>query len=120
MGDSSANIFSKIVLMEECDISPLLDKEVTLEIDMSYTIGRSIAVLKDGTIIGHLDRMVTRVVWRYLRSGAPLKAKVYTEVCGWRNKPWFCILTHSFEIGVQINFLNLNLIKLKSGSDNRR
>ena len=105
--ESSASIFSKIVLIEECDISLLQNEEVNLEIDLSYTIGKSIAVLKDETIIGHLDRMVTRVVWRYLRSGAQLKAKVYTEVCGWRNKPWFCILTHSFEIGVTINFLNL-------------
>ena len=98
MAGSTARVFTKIILMEHCDMAPLLESQVDLEIDLSYTIGKSIAVLKDGTIIGHLDRMATRLVWRFLRSNAQIEAIIYSQNCGWQLQPWFSILTHSFEM----------------------
>ena len=72
--------------------------------DLAYTIGKSIAVLKDGNILGHLDRSVSRVVCRHLRSQSNLTAIIYSRIGVWKNEPWFSILTHSFEIGIKITF----------------
>ena len=104
MDESNPTLFSKIVLLKDVEITPLMGSTVTLEIDISYTIGKSIAVLFDKTVIGHLDRSAARVVWRHLHSHSLLTAEIYMGVGNWKNQAWFSMMTHSFEIGVKIEF----------------
>ena len=42
---------------------------VTLEINAFYTIGKLIAVLHEGNVIGHLVKRVAPLVWRFPQSG---------------------------------------------------
>ena len=95
-------------IFKEVDFSAISGSAVTLEIDESYKIGKSIAVFHDGNIIGHLERETTRLVWRHLRSHSHLAAEIYTHIGSWINKRWFTIMTYSFEIGVKIQFTQTN------------
>lgn len=103
MAEHVAYLFTKIILPSDADFSALLGP-VTLEIDYAYTIGKSIAVMRNDSIMGHLERSAARVVWRFLRANSKIKADVYATFCGRKNEPWYSILTHSYEIGVQISF----------------
>ena len=89
------------------DLASLIASSVFLEMDVSYTIGKSFAVLIDQTIIWHLDRQATRVVWRFLRSGSKVDGKIYKNIGNWKNAALYSLMTHSFEIGVRINFCSL-------------
>jgi hypothetical protein len=104
MEDFAPTLFSRIILYKEIDVSILTGSAVALQIDASYTIGKSIAVLHRGDVIGHLDRRVAPVVWRFLRSGTELSAEVLQGIGNWKNERWFSVVTHSFEIGVKIRF----------------
>ena len=97
-------LFTKVLLYKEVDVSTLVGSTVTLEIDESYKIGKSVAVLHEGNIIGHLERKTTRLVWRHLRSGFHLAAEIYKRIGNWMNERWFTIMTYSFKIKVKIQF----------------
>ena len=101
MENHVAHLYAKIVLPHDTDFSSL-PGSVELEIDAAYTIGKSIAVLKNGSVMGHLERRAARLVWRFLRAGTLIEADVYVEYRGWRNQPFYSILSHSYEIGVDI------------------
>ena len=102
------SLFTKIVLLQDVDVTPIIGSTVVLAIDEAYTIGKSIAVLINETIIGHLDSLATKVVWRHIRSGTKLTAEVYPNLGNWRNKAWYSIMTHSFEVGIKVRFCDLN------------
>ena len=108
MADWVPNLFSKVILQRGVEAAPLLGTEVALEIDQAFKIGKSIAVLANQTIVGHLDKLATRVVWRHLRAGTKLRAEIYPGLGNWVNHSWYSIMSHSFEIGVKIQFCNLS------------
>ena len=98
-------LYTKVILVRDATVTNLFGKDVELEIDAAYKIGRSVAVLQEGTIIGHLERRAARVVWRHLRnSTSPMKGEIYEGVGSFKNDRWFSVLTHSFEVGVKIRF----------------
>ena len=97
--------FSKIVLISsfEMDLAAITNKNVSLQIDAAYKIGRSIAVLLDEQVIGHLTRSASRSIWMQLKFGHRLEATVYgTLENGFQNKIQFSMLTKSLELGVCI------------------
>ena len=97
-------LFTKIVLIKD-RINPanLKGKKVFLEIDQAYTIGKSIAVIYDEVVVGHLPRESTKTVWHHLRTGTKLSIDVYKGIeNGWKNEPWFSMQTRSFEIGIRV------------------
>ena len=100
-------LFTKIVLIKD-RINPanLNGKKVFLEIDQAYTIGKSIVVIYDEVVVGHLPRESTKTVWCHLRTGTKLSIDVYkgTIENGWKNEPWFSMQTRSFEIGIRVQF----------------
>ena len=107
MCDHDTVLYTKICLRKEVEAATLMNSDVKLEIDAAYTIGKSVAVLKDGMIVGHLERRTTCVVWRFLRSGSKLAANIYKDVQGFKNEPWFSIISHSIELGVKIQFCKM-------------
>ena len=108
MSDHNTVLYTKIVLRKEVEAATLIKAEVKLEIDSAYTIGKSVAVLKDGMIVGHLERRTTCVVWRFLRSGSKLAANIYKDVRGYKNEAWFSIISHTMELGVKIQFCEMS------------
>ena len=108
MGECTSILYTVIILRKEVDAATLIGSIVKLEIDETYTIGKSIAVLKDAVVIGHLERHASRVVWRFLRSGAKVEARIYSDFRDHQNQAWFIILSHSFEIGVKVQFCNMD------------
>ena len=107
MEENIPTLFTKIVLRKNMDVRELKGF-VSLEIDKAYRIGKSVAVLHGGNVIGHVEKIATPTIWRFLRSGDELTAEVYEGVGGWMNGRWFSVMTHSFEIGVKIQFPRLN------------
>ena len=107
MEENIPTLFTKIILRKNVDLCTL-QGFVALEIDEAYRIGKSVAVLHGGNVIGHVEKIATPTVWRFLRSGDELTAEVYKGVGGWMNERWFSVMTHSFEIGVKIQFPRLN------------
>ena len=63
--DSGPTLFSTIILYKEVDVKLVMGEPVTLEIDASYTIGKSIAVLHGGNVIGHLAKRVASRICTY-------------------------------------------------------
>lgn len=108
MEDFVPNLFTKVVLLKDVEVPPLFGSTVTLEIDAAYTIGKSIAVLKDETIIGHVDKRAVRVVKRFINTGAKLEAEIYQKIGTWENEAWYSIVTHSFEVGVRVRFREMS------------
>ena len=106
--DWSPVLFTKIILRHDVEASTILGKEVNLQIDEAYTIGKSIAVIFNENVVGHVDRSARRVVWRFLQSNSKLQASVYVNVGEWRNQSCLSIVTHAQEIGIRIRFCNLN------------
>ena len=104
MEDFAPTLFTKVVLYKVVDVKSVMNSFVALEVDASYSIGKSVAVLHEGNIIGHVDRRATPVVWRFLRSDCHLTAEIYGGVGNWKNERWFSVMTHSFEVGVRISF----------------
>ena len=107
MEENVPTLFTRIVLRKDADVSTLMGF-VKLEIDEGYRIGKSVAVLHDGMVIGHVEKIATPTIWRFLRSGDKLSAEVYKGVGKWVNERWFSVLTYSFEIGIKIQFPKLN------------
>ena len=107
MGEHASILYSKIILLKEVDTKSLSGSLVQLEIDKAYTIGKSIAVLKDAVVVGHLQRHAARVVWRFLHSHSLVEAEVYVEIRGRQNVAWYSIIPRCFKIGVKIRFCNL-------------
>ena len=84
-------------------------KDSKLNLAITYTIGKSIAVLFNESVIGHLSRESTRTVWRHIHSKIELQADIYKETgTGWKNEAWYSILTRSFELGVRIRVCHEN------------
>ena len=115
MDGNTAALYTRIILVRNVDVNSLIGSAVQLEVDVAYKIGRSIAVLHDGKVIGHLEKRAARVVWRHLRSDpvSMLAADIYSNLGNWKNKQWFSVLSHSYEIGVKVRFLKA------SGEDRR-
>ena len=97
---------TKVILTNGVDVKHLFGTTVQLEADAAYKIGRSVAVLSKGSVIGHLERRAARVVWRHLRSkfASPMTAEIYHQFGTLKNDRWFSAMTHSFEAGVRITF----------------
>ena len=55
-GEWMPSLYSKVVLIDGENPTKLFGSDVILEIDQAYTIGKSIAVVLDENIIGHLDK----------------------------------------------------------------
>ena len=106
MNGHVAALFTRVILIHDVDVKNMVDAAVKLEIDLGYKIGRSIAVLFEGNVIGHLERRAARVVWRHLHSDSVslITAKIYKGVDQWKNERWFSVLSHAFEIGIKIQF----------------
>ena len=101
-------LFTKIILLGGVDIASLFGSTVKLEVDNSYSIGKSVAVLVNEAIIGHLDDLSTRVVSRFLRSGSEISADVYRSLGNCCNDSWYSVVTYSFEVGCRVRFPNLS------------
>ena len=99
-------LHTKVVLVRDVDAASIIGKDVELQVDAAYKIGRSVAVLFEGNIIGHLERRAARVVWRHLRSdpASPMRGEIYKTLGSLKNERWFSVLSHSFEIGVKVPF----------------
>ena len=98
-------LYSKVVLIKDSDPATLIEKFDRLEIDQTYTIGKSIAVLFNDSVIGHLPRKSTRTVWRHIHGKIELQADIYEKTgTGWKNEAWYSMLTRSFELGLRIRF----------------
>ena len=78
-------LYSKVVLIKGMDLTTLIGKSVRLEIDGTYTIENSIAVLFNESVIGHLSKILTRTVWRHLHGKIKLQADIYRETNGMEN-----------------------------------
>ena len=106
MNGRTPTFFTRVILLRDVDAAKLIGNTVDLEIDQSFKIGHSIAVLFQGTVVGHLERQAARVVWRHLRSkfASPMTAEIYHQFGTLKNDRWFSAMTHSFEIGVRITF----------------
>ena len=105
--DWMPTLYSKVVLNDETNATKLFGSNVILEIDRAYTIGKSIAVIREENVIGHLDKSASRVIWRFLRSNSRIVANLYTSIHGWQNQRSYSALTYSHEIGVKISFPDL-------------
>ena len=99
-------LFTKVILTRDADVTSVEGAIVKLEVDLSYKIGRSIAVLHNEKVIGHLERRAARVVWRHLQSNpaVTLTAEVYHGIGNWKNSQWYSVLSNAFEIGVKVLF----------------
>ena len=101
------DIFSKIILINktESDLNSMIEKEVSLEIDVAYKIGKSVAVLHDGQIIGHLPRFMAKPAWLHLKLSRKLDGRIYQELDnGFQNAICFSALTRSPEVGIRLRF----------------
>lgn len=100
-------LYTKIHLRKDIEMKALVGSPVKLEIDQTYSIGKSIAIKINEDVVGHLERRSTRVVWRFLRSGERMDALIYESIRGYTNKARYSIIHHSFEIGIKIHFFGL-------------
>ena len=105
--ENGPTLFTKVLIYKEINVSSLIGSIVTLEIDESFKVGKSVAILHEGNVIGHLEKGTTKLVWRHLRSGSILEAVIYRHAGSWPNQRWFSIMTYSFEIGVKIQFTQI-------------
>ena len=97
--------YSKIILIKnsEVDHDSLINGAVALEIDAAYSIGKSVAALVDGEVIGHLPRYVAKPIWLKLKFGFRIEATIYDSLeNGFKNSICFSALSKSREIGVRI------------------
>ena len=99
-------VFSRVILTSgfEIDLNTLRDQDVTLEVDASYTIGRSVAVLWEGQVIGHLMRQITRPAWIRLQFGYKVQGKIYDCIGGFKNSVRFSTLSKARELGIEMRF----------------
>ena len=74
--------YSKIILIKnsEVDHDSLINGAVALEIDAAYSIGKSVAALVDGEVIGHLPRYVAKPIWLKLKFGFRIEATIYDSL----------------------------------------
>lgn len=107
MAEHASILYTKIILFHGVNSKSLTGCPVRLEIDQTYAIGKSIAVLKDSNVIGRLDRHAARVVRRYLQSQSIVEGEIYAEFRGRPNGAWYSIIPRAFEIGIKIRFCNM-------------
>ena len=90
---------------DDGDINSFMGKKVDLKIDVAYTIGKSISVLLEGTVIGHLVRHAAKPVWNHLKFNCKIEANIYDKLDnGFNNSICYSSLSKSPEIGIQIHF----------------
>ena len=58
-------LYTKVILRRdvEMDLNNMREREVRLEIDAAYKIGKSVAVILEDQIVGHLTRWVAKPAW---------------------------------------------------------
>ena len=59
------DVYSKIILIKqiEMDLDNMKGRDVKMEIDVNYRIGKSVAVLLNDCIIGHLPSTIAKSAW---------------------------------------------------------
>ena len=100
-------LYSKVILKRdiELDLNSMKEQDVRLEIDAAYKIGKSIAVLLNDQVIGHLTHWVAKPVWLHLRHGHKLNGTIYGKLSsGFENAIRFSSFTRSPELGIEIRF----------------
>lgn len=100
-------LLTKVILRNdvEIDLNIMRERDVCLMIDASYTIGKSVAVIYENQVIGHLNQWVSKFVWLHLHVGGKMQGTVYDKLNnGFKNSTCFSTLTMSREIGIQIQF----------------
>jgi hypothetical protein len=104
MEEEYQDLFTKVVLMKsDRDFRALIGKPVTVAIDAAYTIGKSIAVLYDGEVIGHLTKRAVRPVWIQLRFDGKVHTDIYDKLDnGFQNTVSYSTLSYSEEIGIRV------------------
>ena len=104
--------YSKVVLIKHAvdDFTILEDKMLELQIDVSFTIGKSVAVLHDGRVIGHLARRAAKTVWIHLKCGHKVEARVYTEINEFKNTICFSNRSKSPEVGIEIRIFFVDVV----------
>lgn len=92
-----------LILGNKHKVEELFERPLELQIDASYRIGKSIAVLRNETVIGHLNRHAARTVWIHLKQGNSVQAEVYrSQFDGFQNAIRFSTLTNAYEVGVKV------------------
>ena len=89
--------YSKVVLIKSMDIefNAIIDQNVTLEIDAAYTIAKSVAVIFNEQVIGHLTVLAAKPVWMQLKFGNRVEAKIYGRLeNGFENSICFLYYLH--------------------------
>ena len=100
-------VFSKIILDKrlEMNLNTMIGRDVALEIDVSYKIGRSVAVLYKGLVIGHLPRFMAKSAWLHLKFKSRIEGTIYRQLDnGFQNSFCFSSLTRSQEVGIRLRF----------------
>ena len=75
-------LYTKVILRRdvEMDLNNMREREVRLEIDAAYKIGKSVAVILEDQIVGHLTRWVAKPAWLHLRHGNKLNGTIYGKL----------------------------------------
>ena len=98
-------MYSKAILIKaiKMDFDSMKNEEVSLEIDAGYTIGKSVAVLFNGQVTGHLTRYAARPIWMHLKGEHKINARIYGQLeNGFKNSIRYSPLTKSPEVGIEI------------------
>ena len=104
-------LYTKVILIKslEMDLSAMKNRDVSLEVDVAYAIGKSVAVILEGQVIGHLPHFVARPVWTHLKFGHRLEATIYDRLDnGFINSVVLSSLSKSPEVGIRIRFFYLD------------
>ena len=100
-------IYSKIILIKqfEMDLNTMKERDVKVEIDEMYRIGKSVAILLDDRIIGHLPPTIAKAAWTHLRHGGKMTATIYDRLDnGFPNSLCYSALSKTTEVGIRIRF----------------
>ena len=100
-------VYSTLILHKggEMDLSTMRDQVIVIQKDASYTIGRSVAVLCNDRVIGHLPRGLARPAWMQLHCGLKLEGTLYHKLdCGFQNSIRYSFRTKAFEVGIALKF----------------
>ena len=104
--------YSKVVLIKSLalDFSSIKGKNVDLELDLSFNVGKSVAVLSDGNVIGHLTSEAAVPIYIHLRFGYKVEAQVYDMVSGFANSICYSNRSKAPEVGVQIRLFFADMV----------
>jgi hypothetical protein len=96
--------YTRVVLMktDAINYNSLIGQMVKVQVDTAYSIGKSIAVLQEDQVIGHLIAQVAKRILRFLKNRHVVQAELYDECNGWRNWPCYSKQSFSYELGICI------------------